>query len=78
LPPVTFRLSGAGAKTSFLYVQKKRPGDQQGPIYMAIANRVGFDVKANKEIVQEGGKPIPNDLVKIVEVYRQGPAKDLQ
>jgi type I restriction enzyme M protein len=78
LPPVTFRLSGAGAKTSFLYVQKKRPGDQQGPIYMAVANRVGFDVKANKEIVQEGGKPIPNDLVKIVEVYRQGPAKDLQ
>jgi type I restriction enzyme M protein len=78
LPPVTFRLSGAGAKTSFLYVQKKRPGDQQGPIYMAVANRVGFDVKANKEIVQEGGKPIPNDLVKIVEVYRQGPAKKLQ
>lgn len=78
LPPVTFRLSGAGAKTSFLYVQKKRPGDQQGPIYMAVANRVGFDVKANKEVVQEGGKPIPNDLVKIVEVYRQGPAKDLQ
>lgn len=73
LPPVTFRLSGAGAKTSFLYLQKKRPGDDQGPIYMAVANKVGFDIKANKETLIEGGKPIPNDLVKIVEGYREGP-----
>lgn len=73
LPPVTFRLSGAGAKTSFLYLQKKRPGDEQGPIYMAVANKVGFDIKANKETLIEGGKPIPNDLVKIVEGYREGP-----
>lgn len=73
LPPVTFRLSGAGAKTSFLYLQKKRPGDEQGPIYMAVANKVGFDIKANKETLIEGGKTIPNDLVKIVEGYREGP-----
>jgi type I restriction enzyme M protein len=73
LPPVTFRLSGAGAKTSFLYLQKKRPGDEQGPIYMAVANKVGFDIKANKETLIEGGKTTPNDLVKIVEGYREGP-----
>jgi len=78
LPPVTFRLSGAGAKTSFLYLQKRRPGDEQGPIYMAVANKVGFDVKANKETELEGGKPIPNDLVKIVEGYCQGPSEELR
>ena len=77
LPPVTFRLSGAGAKTSFLYLQKKRPGDEQGPIYMAVANKVGFDIKANKETLMEGGKPIPNDLVKIVEGYREGPKLEI-
>lgn len=68
LPPVTFRLSGAGAKTSFLYLQKKRPGDEQGAVFMAVADHVGFDVKQNKEVL------IPeNDLVKIVEAYKAGP-----
>lgn len=70
LPPVTFRLSGAGAKTSFLYLQKKRPGDEQGPVFMAVADQVGFDVKQNKE-VQLGNQQ--NDLLKIVEAYRMGP-----
>ena len=51
LPPVTFRLSGAGAKTSFVYLQKKRPGDEQGPVFMAVANEVGFDVRQNKEVL---------------------------
>ena len=78
LPPVTFRLSGAGAKTSFIYLQKKRAGDEQGPIYMAVANKVGFDVKANKETLLEGGKPISNDLRKIFEGYCQGPSENLQ
>ena len=67
LPQVTFRLSGAGAKTSFLYLQKKRPGDEQGPVFMAVANEVGFDVKQNKEVITG-----TNDLVKIVEAYKQG------
>lgn len=70
LPQVTFRLSGAGAKTSYLYLQKKRPGDEQGPVFMAVANEVGFDVKQNKPVVI--GK---NDLVKIVEGYREGPSR---
>jgi type I restriction enzyme M protein len=68
LPPVTFRLSGAGAKTSFLYLQKKQPGDEQGPVFMAVAESVGFDVKQNKEVLTG-----ENDLVKIVEAYKLGP-----
>jgi len=71
LPPVTFRLSGAGAKTSFLYLQKKRPGDEQGPVFMAVADSVGFDVKQNKEVVIG-----ENDLVRVVEAYRTGPTTD--
>lgn len=73
LPPVTFRLSGAGAKTSFLYLQKKRPGDEQGSVFMAVADDVGFDVKQNKE-VPLGNQH--NDLLKIVEAYRAGLAAD--
>ncbi|QDU37645.1 putative type I restriction enzymeP M protein [Maioricimonas rarisocia] len=68
LPPVTFRLSGAGAKTSFLYLQKKQPGDEQGPVFMAVADKIGFDVKQNKEVLTG-----ENDLVKIVEAYKSGP-----
>ena len=68
LPPVTFRLSGAGAKTSFLYLQKKRPGDEQGPVFMAVADSVGFDIKQNKEVLTG-----ENDLVRIVEAYKTGP-----
>ncbi len=71
LPPVTFRLSGAGAKTSFLYLQKKRPGDEQGPVFMAVADSVGFDVKQNKEVLTG-----ENDLVRIVEAYKAGPGQD--
>jgi type I restriction enzyme M protein len=71
LPQVTFRLSGAGAKTSFLYLQKKRAGDEQGPVFMAVASEVGFDVKQNKEVLTG-----VNDLVKIVEAYKVGPAPD--
>ena len=69
LPQVTFRLSGAGAKTSFLYLQKKRPGDEQTPVFMAVANEVGFDVKQNKEVLTG-----VNDLVKVLEAYKQGPS----
>ena len=70
LPAVTFRLSGAGAKTSFLYLQKKRPGDEQGPVFMAVADSVGFDVKQNKEVLTG-----ENDLVRIVEAYKAGPSQ---
>ncbi|MCG8602024.1 MAG: N-6 DNA methylase, partial [Verrucomicrobiales bacterium] len=75
LPPVTFRLSGAGAKTSFLYLQKKRVGDEQGPVFMAVADEVGFDVKANKEVLLG---PERNDLVSIVESYKKGQPEEAE
>jgi type I restriction enzyme M protein len=74
LPPVTFRLSGAGAKTSFLYLQKKRPGDEQEAVFMAVADEVGFDVKQNKEVLLG---PDRNDLVSIVEAYKNGYQQDV-
>ena len=67
LPPVTFSLSGAGAKTSFMYLQKKQPGDEQGSVFMAVADNVGFDVKQNKEVLTG-----ENDLVRILEAYKAG------
>lgn len=73
LPQETFALSGAGAKTSLLYVKKKEhPGEKQGPVFMAVAEEVGFTVKQNVE-VQLGDDR--NDLLKIVEAYKKGMAK---
>lgn len=70
LPTVTFQLSGTGAKTSFLYLQKKKdPSQKQGPIFMAVADEIGFDVK-NKVEVNIGNDR--NDLLKIVEAYKRG------
>lgn len=70
LPQETFGLSGAGAKTSLLYLKKKEhPGEKQGPVFMAVADEVGFTVKKNVEI-QLGDNH--NDLLKIVEAYKKG------
>ena len=70
LPTVTFQLSGTGAKTSFLYIKKKEhENEKQGPVFMAVADEIGFDVK-NKHEVQLGNDR--NDLLKIVEAYKKG------
>lgn len=70
LPQETFKLSGAGAKTSLLYVKKKEhAGEKQGSVFMAVADEVGFEVKNNVE-VQLGDDR--NDLLKIVEAYKKG------
>lgn len=70
LPTVTFQLSGTGAKTSFLYIKKKEhENEKQGPVFMAVADEIGFDVK-NKYEVQLGNDR--NDLLKIVEAYKKG------
>jgi type I restriction enzyme M protein len=75
LPQETFALSGAGAKTSILYLQKKRsPADRQGPVFMAVANEVGFTVK-NKVEFQLGEDR--NDLNRIRDAYEVGP-KDMK
>jgi type I restriction enzyme M protein len=69
LPTQTFAISGTGAKTSFLYLQKKRhPADPQGPIFMAVAEHVGYIKKGNTEISDPEG----NDLVAIAEAYVKG------
>ncbi len=73
LPQETFSLSGAGAKTSVLYLEKKRsPADRQGPVLMAVANEVGFAVK-NKVEIQLGESR--NELNRILEVYSEGLSK---
>ena len=70
LPQETFALSGAGVKTSLLYFKKKEhKGEKQGPVFMAVADEVGFTVKNNVEI-QLGDDH--NDLLKIVEAYKKG------
>ena len=76
LPQETFGLSGAGAKTSLLYLKKKEhPGEKQGPVFMAVADEVGFTVKQNVE-VQLGDDH--NDLLKIVEAYKKGMPEDVE
>jgi type I restriction enzyme M protein len=65
----TFALSGAGAKTSLLFFMKKdHPGRKQGPVFMAVADKVGFTVK-NKVELQLGDDH--NDLLKIVDEYKK-------
>ncbi len=74
LPQETFSLSGAGAKTSLLYLKKKEhPGEKQGPVFMAVADEVGFAVKQNVEIQLGDDR---NDLLKIVEAYKKGFPED--
>lgn len=76
LPQETFALSGAGAKTSLLYFKKKEhKGEKQGPVFMAVADEVGFTVKNNVEI-QLGDDH--NDLLKIVEAYKKGMPEDIE
>jgi len=70
LPSESFKLSGAGAKTSLLYVQKKQhEGERQGAVFMAVADEIGFEVKNNIEVFLGNDK---NDLLKIVEAYKKG------
>ncbi|WP_257292299.1 class I SAM-dependent DNA methyltransferase, partial [Endozoicomonas sp. ONNA1] len=78
LPADTFKLSGTGAKTSILYLQK-RPADPenedrflpepQGDVFMAVAETLGYLVKNNVEDYSAG---VSNDLDKIVGAYRRG------
>jgi type I restriction enzyme M protein len=76
LPQETFKLSGAGAKTSLLYLKKKEhAGEKQGPVFMAVADEVGFIVKNNVE-KQLGDDH--NDLLKIVEAYKKGIPEDME
>lgn len=78
LPADAFKLSGTGAKTSILYLQKRkaRPNDPnrfldepQTDVFMAVADTLGYVVKNNVEDYRAG---VPNDLAPIVGAYVRG------
>lgn len=78
LPADTFKLSGTGAKTSVLYLQKRKASqddpnqflpEPQTDVFMAVAETLGYIVKNNIEDYDAG---VPNDLDKIVGAYRRG------
>jgi type I restriction enzyme M protein len=78
LPADAFKLSGTGAKTSILYLQKRkaRPDDPkrfldepQTDVFMAVADTLGYVVKNNVEDYSAG---VPNDLAPIVGAYVRG------
>jgi type I restriction enzyme M protein len=69
LPTETFSIAGTGAKTSFLFLQKKRHStDKQGAVFMAVAEHVGYLKKGKTEVADPEG----NDLVEIVTHYLAG------
>lgn len=66
LPDRAFKASGANSKTSLLFLKRKLSVDEtQPPIFMAMAEEVGFERKTKqaKEIDE-------NDLPNILNVYR--------
>ncbi len=65
LPQFAFTHYGAGVKSSLLFLRKKKENEKLGnyPIFMAIAEHIGYDATGRKD-------PI-NDLDKIVEEYRK-------
>jgi len=76
LPSDAFKLAGTGAKTSILYVQKRKAkkedetqfvAEPQGSVFMAVADALGYSVKQNQEVPDQ-----PNDLVPITGAYRRG------
>ncbi len=78
LPSDTFKLSGTGAKTSILYLQKRKAREDnseqflpepQTDVFMAVAETLGYLVKNNVEDYSAG---VPNDLDKIVGAYKRG------
>lgn len=78
LPADTFKLSGTGAKTSILYLQKRHARDDdptmladepQTDVFMAVADTLGYEVKNNVEDYSAG---VSNDLAKITGAYVRG------
>lgn len=78
LPADTFKLSGTGAKTSILSLQKRHARDDnseqflpesQTDVFMAVAKTLYYLVKNNIEDYSAGAS---NDLDKIVGAYKRG------
>jgi len=64
LPQLAFVASGAGVKASLLFLQKKKEGEEaiNYPIFMAIAEHIGYDAT---------GRLDSNDLPKILEEWKK-------
>jgi len=78
LPADTFKLSGTGAKTSILYLQKRQAredepetfqAEPQQDVFMAVADTLGYVVKNKIEDYSAG---VPNDLAAISGAYVRG------
>jgi len=78
LPSDTFKLSGTGAKTSVLYLQKRKArkddpsrfvDEPQCDVFMGVAEHLGYEVKNNVEDYSAG---LPNDLAAITGAYVRG------
>lgn len=65
LPQIAFSHFGAGVKSSLVFVRKKKKDEKLGnyPIFMAIAEHIGYDATGRKDPV--------NDLDKILIEYRK-------
>ena len=66
LPDKAFKASGANSKTSLLFLKKKQSNkEEQPPIFMAVAEEVGYERKTKeaKEIEE-------NDLLEILTAYK--------
>ena len=58
LPTETFSIAGTDAKTSFIYLQKKRhPAEKQGAVFLAVAEHVGYLKKARPRFLIPGERP---------------------
>jgi type I restriction enzyme M protein len=64
LPQLAFVSSGAGVKASLLFLQKKKEGEKATnyPIFMAIAEHIGYDAT---------GRPDANDLPNILGEWKK-------
>jgi len=78
LPADAFKLSGTGAKTSILYLQKRKArkndinqfeDEPQADVFMGVADSLGYEVKNNAEDYSKG---LANDLAAIVGAYVRG------
>jgi hypothetical protein len=65
LPRDTFALSGTVAKTSFVCFQKRAPGVEQRPVFVAVADHVGYLKKGLVQVPDPEG----NDLPIIAQTY---------
>jgi len=67
LPDKVFKASGANSKTSLLFLKRKvKKEELQTPIFMAVAEEVGFERKTKKAKEIEA-----NDLKNILRTYKE-------